>query len=377
MSEKRFVYIDHIRIILTGIVILHHLLITYGAPGGWYYREFELTQLDLPTLTLLVLVTVGNQAYFMGFFFFLSGYFSVNALLKKGQVTYLLQRILRLGLPLLFYVYLISPLLRLSLRSILYHQDFSLENMRTIYTQLRFGLELGPMWFLLLLLIFSFLLLPWTTLTNKFSIQPHTISGRQILLIALITGLLTFFIRIPFPIGYVYQPLNLQIPYLLQYSILYFLGVLAYKGKWLDKIPEIQFRSWLILALGMAGLMPILFFLSGGTQGDVGPALGGFHWQSLALSVWEQIFCTSVILILLFVFRTKTDSPTKITNELAASAYTAFLIHPLILVILTTSLHKITLHPLIKISTLAIPSLILCFLVAGFFRRLPGFKAVL
>ena len=33
-ENKRLFYIDNIRTLLTGIVILHHLAITYGVPGG-------------------------------------------------------------------------------------------------------------------------------------------------------------------------------------------------------------------------------------------------------------------------------------------------------------------------------------------------------
>ncbi|MEO1258629.1 MAG: hypothetical protein AAFZ15_07520 [Bacteroidota bacterium] len=31
-------YIDNLRIFLTALVVLHHLAITYGAPGDWFYR---------------------------------------------------------------------------------------------------------------------------------------------------------------------------------------------------------------------------------------------------------------------------------------------------------------------------------------------------
>jgi len=108
-GNKRLIYIDNIRILLISIVILQHLAITYGAPGGWYYREFEVSQLDPVTLTILVLFAAANQAYFMGFFFFLSGYFSAGVLEKGKPYQFLIQRLTRLGIPILFFVYLISP----------------------------------------------------------------------------------------------------------------------------------------------------------------------------------------------------------------------------------------------------------------------------
>ena len=91
-TKSRIDYIDNLRILLTVVVILHHLMITYGAPGGWYYREFEFNQLDIFSLTSLVLITAANQAYFMGFFFFISGYFSSKSLTRKKPSHYFWRR---------------------------------------------------------------------------------------------------------------------------------------------------------------------------------------------------------------------------------------------------------------------------------------------
>ena len=111
-ETKRIHDLDNIRIYLTVIVILQHLTITYGAPGGWYYREFDFHQLDTITLAALVLFVAANQAYFMGFFFFLGGYFSNSSLKRKDPGSFLIQRIIRLGIPLLLFVYGISPILK-------------------------------------------------------------------------------------------------------------------------------------------------------------------------------------------------------------------------------------------------------------------------
>ena len=157
-ETKRIHYLDNIRIYLTVIVILQHLTITYGAPGGWYYREFDFHQLDTITLAALVLFVAANQAYFMGFFFFLGGYFSNSSLKRKDSGGFLIQRIIRLGIPLLLFVYGISPILKFIEGYLLYSQPLSLENLQKIYKSIVFGYELGPMWFVLLMLIFSFLI---------------------------------------------------------------------------------------------------------------------------------------------------------------------------------------------------------------------------
>ena len=60
--KPRMFFVDNLRILLTTLVISHHIAITYGAPGGWYYREIEHDMLSGIILTLFVAV---NQAFFV------------------------------------------------------------------------------------------------------------------------------------------------------------------------------------------------------------------------------------------------------------------------------------------------------------------------
>ena len=70
---------------MTAFVILHHTAITYGAPGGWFYNELKPS--GTVSSLLLTLFVATNQAYFMGFFFLLAGYFTPPSLERKGLCT--------------------------------------------------------------------------------------------------------------------------------------------------------------------------------------------------------------------------------------------------------------------------------------------------
>ena len=104
--KERENYIDNIRVALTILVVLHHAAVTYGAPGGWYYKE---TTNGLVTPLLLTVFVSINQSFFMGLFFFLSSYFIPASYERKGTGKFLLDRFKRLGIPLLFYSLIISP----------------------------------------------------------------------------------------------------------------------------------------------------------------------------------------------------------------------------------------------------------------------------
>ncbi len=107
-QSKKIFYIDHLKVVLTILVVLHHAFITYGAPGGWYYKEATTKTAALIPMTLFVSI---NQAFFMGFFFFLSSYFIRPSYERKGASRFVADRLLRLGVPLLFYSFILSPLL--------------------------------------------------------------------------------------------------------------------------------------------------------------------------------------------------------------------------------------------------------------------------
>src|SRR5271156_6071943 len=107
-ASSRAHYIDRIRVLLTALVVLHHTAITYGAPGGWYYRELP-TTLSLTGIFFIFFVSL-NQAYFMGFFFLIAGYFTPASYNRKGPGKFLVDRLIRLGIPLAVFGVLLDPL---------------------------------------------------------------------------------------------------------------------------------------------------------------------------------------------------------------------------------------------------------------------------
>src|SRR5208283_3370356 len=107
MPRREF-YVDRLRSVMVALVILHHTAITYGAIGGWFWREVEPS--SSPSGVLLMLFCTTNQAYFMGPFFLLAGYFTPASLERKGFTRFIGDRFLRLGVPLLAFILILGPL---------------------------------------------------------------------------------------------------------------------------------------------------------------------------------------------------------------------------------------------------------------------------
>jgi uncharacterized membrane protein YcfT len=64
----KIAYIDHLKVLMTVLVVLHHSFITYGAPGSWYFQQKTSHLWALFPMTMFVAT---NQSFFMGFLFFI------------------------------------------------------------------------------------------------------------------------------------------------------------------------------------------------------------------------------------------------------------------------------------------------------------------
>ena len=113
-SPTRLFFIDNLRILLTILVIMHHTMITYGALGSWYIRD---PNTDEVTSSILTIFAVLDQGFFMALFFFISAYFVPGSYDRKGARKFLKDRLIRLGIPLILYVIILSPLINMRARS--------------------------------------------------------------------------------------------------------------------------------------------------------------------------------------------------------------------------------------------------------------------
>ena len=153
-ASVRLQFIDNIRWAIIVLVIFHHSAVTYSHVGSWFYNEGPKPGL-LP-IVLMASFLAFNQAYFMGFLFFIAGYFAAPSLDRKGPVAFIRDRLIRLGLPSLFFMLVIYPWIVYWLLRVFYQPERP--TMLAVYpTFLTSGAVFsasGPMWFAIALLIF-------------------------------------------------------------------------------------------------------------------------------------------------------------------------------------------------------------------------------
>ncbi len=165
---KRLFFVDHWRAFLAILVVLHHISLVYGASlQGYYYVEPPFTS---PTAfrDLLVFALV-NQGWFMGAFFLIAGYFTPGSFDRKGVGAFIKDKLLHLGIPLLVFYFVLSPLAFIGY----YLMPAEMTGITAGFTWATFWqaypkfIGLGPAWFLAMLLVFNFGYALWRAATKK------------------------------------------------------------------------------------------------------------------------------------------------------------------------------------------------------------------
>jgi len=376
-AAGRLLFVDNIRVFLTILVLLHHLMITYAGTGGWIYKE---GREDFITNALGGWFCATNQAYFMGLFLLISAYFVPGSYDRKGAGRFLKDRLIRLGIPLAVYSWIINPLFVYAF----FYQDLRMPLWRFFPSVYFSGGELigqGPLWFIEVLLIFSLVYALWQLLVRSRPANPAVETrfpgNGAIALFALLLGVAGFLVRLVFVMdAYTFKPLNLQLPFFAQYIALFVVGLVAYRRNWLLSLPDKTGRLWLGSAVLLILLWAPMMVVNGAIDGDVS-FKGGGHWQALVYALWESFLCISLCIGLIYAFRRYLNHQGKIAGFLAPNAYTAYIIHAPVIATLAFAVRDITLYPLLKWVLVALVAIPLCFGLSSLIRKLPYTDRVL
>ena len=364
--------IDALRVATTLLVVFHHTAITYGAVGAWYYKEMP-TDGSLSSLLLVFFCTV-NQAWFMGLFFLLAGYYTPPALQAKGSWHYLRDRLLRLGIPLLVYGWVIGPA-SIALAQTARGKAFA----DTWLLLLRQGaFETGPLWFAWALLIFAAAAALWHRLGGRRArANPRRAfpTDAALLVAALVTGVVAFALRLQWPVGQ--QVWGLQLGYFASYTLLFVAGCLAASPRWLERWPEAQVRTWRRIAWLTLPTLPIIVLVGGRLLGIPGQPEGGWSIPALVYALWEPFVAWGVILALLKHVERRVAEPGPLSARLARRAFAIYAIHPPVVVAVTLAWRGVAAPALLKFALSASLACVLCYIVAGLLLRLPGVRRVL
>ena len=379
-TKSRKLYIDNLRTFLVTLVMLLHIAVTYGPIGFWYYYE----RTNLPSTYLLGFFISFNQAFLLGLFLMISAYFIIPSYNRKGPDRFIRDRFKRLGIPLLFYILVIGPFLIYIQKLIIVKEKVSFLYFYYNFIIKNIIIEAGPLWFIQVLLIFSIFYILVVEIIKRIQKKKAVLEKKgldfpqnyKIILFIISLALVTFLVRIRFPIET--SIISLQFCFLPQYVSLFILGIFAFKNNWFEKIVYKKAIFWLSVLIFSALSWPVLLFFSGVfKEADITLIAGGSHWQAFLYALWEAAIVISASISIIYFFKRRLNRQNNLFASLYKSAYTVFIIHPLIIVPLSYSMKELEIHLLIKFSAVAIIGIPLAFILGNIIRKIPFLKRIL
>lgn len=162
MEMNRQMDLDWIRIIATLLVFLYHISMFFN-PFPWHVKNNVINEGYILVFSLLL------GTWIMPIFFAISGITTLHALQRRNKKEFIRERFVRLGIPLVFGVFVLTPpqvyIERLTHQQFKgTFQEFFPHYFDGLYLEINgtgnfafFGLHL---WYLLVLLVFSIVMLP-------------------------------------------------------------------------------------------------------------------------------------------------------------------------------------------------------------------------
>ena len=371
----RMIFVDNLRWVMIVLVITMHAAVTYSNMGRWYYNEK--TQLTLGSQLFFATYQVWLQAFFMGFLFFIAGYFVPPAFDRKGALRFLRDRAVRLGIPSLLYLFGIGP----ATIYYLLHTKRPGESFPAFWGHYAMGPAIrqggtGPLWFCVALLVFCLVYAGARVGSGRTGGREDWLPANQnVVMMILAIASATFLVRVVQPIGTAVW--NMQLCFFSQYVFLFIAGLHAYRHGWLERMPDRFGMRWLGISLGGGAIIWFaILVIATRMHWETKSFDGGMHWQSALLSAWESFFCVGVCLGLIVLFRSRFNTQKRWARFLSDNAFAVYVIHPPVVIAASLALRAFDGPPVAKFALVSAAAIVITFSLAAVLRRIPILKQV-
>ena len=198
-----------------------------------------------------------------------------------------------------------------------------------------------------------------------------------VLLFAIILGIVSFLVRIIFPVGWVLKPLGFQLGHFPQYIVLFGIGLMAFRNNWFEGLTEqtgkrLTLSAWLCLLF-----FPVFFLIQKKLNIPVEWYSGGLHWQSLLYAIWEQWIGLSILTALLIKGKRSWNTSSPLLSKLSRSSFAVYIFHPLVVVSLSMMVRNWMIDPAIKLLIVAPIAVLASFSLGSLILLIPGDKKII
>ena len=370
-GPQRLAWADNLKVALVAGVVLAHVILAWnGLEGAWVLSEPTVRE---PLLSILLLVAIVGIAFGMPLFFMVAGVFTPKSLHRRGTRLFLRDRTIRLLVPSVAFVLLLTPPIEFV--------DSSNAGFRGSFWQYiphswwPLPPPPGPTWFLGVLLVFSAVYAvvrrsrPWHPGAGR------RLSGRDLAGTVVLVAVMSYVVRIWAPFGQ--ERWHLAVAQAPGWVAGFTLGVLAGERGWFDHLdPQLATRVRHAAWSSMAGCAALVAALST-VDADVDVFGGGGTWQSMAFAAVEAMLLVTVSVWVVDAFRRCAVRQGPLAKELSRAAYATFFVHQGVLVLLILASRHLAWPTEARFVLVAVVGVALSFAVGSAVLRVPGVAKVL
>jgi glucans biosynthesis protein C len=356
MQKQRIVYVDVIKVFLTCIVVAHHAGQAYGPTGGaWPVADSNKTN----WLGQFFFI---NASYMMGLYFFISGYFMLFSLNRKTNAQFMKERLVRLGIPLLVFTFLVFLPFN-------YSGSAKKINVFSFFVDTYFNkppIATGHLWFVASLLFYSFVYLllfrSQNQSANAKSAKPFRVYYLFIYIILL--TIISALVRLQYPID-VWRTwlIPVEVAHVPQYLSLFLIGALFNRYQWLDAFK-------LSTGLFFSGIAIAAYALNQNLPDSIKN-----YW--LTESFLESLLCVGISMGILTLFRHYGNRSTAVIRSLSDNAYGIYLFHLLIVIALQQILLDWVANANIKFAIVTVLGIFFSLCLSALLRKISLIRKVI
>jgi glucan biosynthesis protein C len=234
-------WLGNLKVVLIVMIIAIHGVLSYaGLVEVWNYSEFREVTLH-PVIEVVLFVLGAPFGFFLiSLLFLVAGLLTPGSMRRKGVRRFVLDRLVRLGIPFLLFVFVLEPTLTYAL-------EHPLGDAPGSFVEEYLGggrkvLDTGPLWFVGVLLVFSLGYAAWVAVSGRdvpLAMSPITLP-RVFGLVAAV-AVASFLVRLVYPYGSEAGVTDGQFWEWPACLAAFGLGIVASREGWVDAVPE---RLW-------------------------------------------------------------------------------------------------------------------------------------
>jgi hypothetical protein len=319
----RLAYLDNLRVVMVAGVIAVHAIAGY-AGMNWTYADVAEGEMGIVSKSVFGLLILPFAVFVMALFFLVAGLLTPASLERKGPRRFARDRLVRLGIPLAAFTFVLWPLMTYGL----YAAAGSDWNLWDVYRDDP-TLDNGPLWFVEVLLIYSLVYAAWVASHPRPGDAPGPVTTgplRARHLVALGAGIAvsTFVVRRWFPFDSL-QFTNAHVWQWPECIGLFGLGIVSARRGWLRPVPERIRRGCGWVALVATVLLIVAFASTQDPDRAVEAFGGGWRWEALVLATIGGAMSVAASIWVLAFAQRHWDRTGPTTRVLGRSAYAAFM----------------------------------------------------